>query len=376
MGKKIIILNHGLHIAGVSRALVNLANALVERGHEVTIKLEINNFTMAKDLDPRVKRQLFLPEWRIFGVRIPGFLRYYHWFLKQLYKISPHRLYRRVVGRGYDVEIGFNRGAAARIVAASSSKTTVKQVWVHSDYMRCGNALAGFNSLEEAQRAYGCFDQIICVSNQTEQAFREMFGNYESLTVCHNVLDFDGIRTRARAEMPMKTGKVLVAVGRVCEAKNYSMLLEAVAILKKRGVVFTLWIVGGGTDMDTLKAQKARLGLDNVTFWGAQENPYPYLAAADGYVCSSVYEGLSTTTIEALVLGKACVVTDCTGMRDILGDSEYGLVVPIDADSLAQGMEKMLTDANLRAHYEKMAIERAQFYAPERCVAEIEKLFT
>ena len=52
MGKKIIILNHGLHIAGVSRALVNLANALVARGHDVTIKLEINNFTLAKDLDP------------------------------------------------------------------------------------------------------------------------------------------------------------------------------------------------------------------------------------------------------------------------------------------------------------------------------------
>lgn len=375
MGKKIIILNHGLHIAGVSRALVNLANALVQQGHDVTIKLEINNFALAKDLDPRVKRELFLPEWRIFGIRIPGFLRYYHWFLKRLYKISPQKLYRRVVGKGYDVEIGFNRGAAARIVAASTSKTAVKQVWVHSDYIRCGNGLAGFATLEEAQQAYGRFDQIVCVSAQAERSFRELLGDYDGITVRNNILSFDHIRTSAAAEAPAKQNKVLTAIGRVCEAKNYPMLLEAAAILKKKGVDFSLWIVGGGAELDALTAQRDRMGLENVVFWGAQENPYPYLAAADGYVCSSVYEGLSTTTIEALVLGKACVVTDCTGMRDILGDSEYGLVVPIDADALAEGMEKLLTDDALRQHYEEMAAKRSEFYSPERCIAQIEALF-
>lgn len=375
MGKKIIILNHGLHIAGVSRALVNLANALVARGHDVTIKLEINNFTLAEGLDPRVKRELFLPEWRILGIRIPGFLRYYHCFLKQLYKISPQRLYKHIVGKGYDVEIGFNRGAAARIVAASTSKTALKQVWVHSDYMRCGNGLAGFSSLDEAQQAYGRFDQIVCVSYQAAQSFRELFGDFDTILTRSNIMDFERIRAQAKQEAPAKNGKVLTAIGRVCEAKNYPMLLDAAAILKNKGVEFNLWIVGGGADMDALKAQKERLGLDNVTLWGAQENPYPYLAAADGYVCSSIYEGLSTTTIEALVLGKACVVTDCTGMWDILGDSEYGLVVPIDAEALAEGMEKLLTDDVLRAHYEKMAAERAKFYAPERCIEEIEKLF-
>lgn len=375
MKKKIIILNHGLHIAGVSRALVNLANALVARGHDVTIKLEINNFTLAEGLDPRVKRDLFLPEWRIFGVRIPGFLRYYHWFLNRQYKIAPKKLYRRVVGKGYDVEIGFNRGAAARIIAASTSKTALKQVWVHSDYVRCGNGLAGFDSVEQARQAYAAFDQIVCVSPQSERAFRELLGEYDTIVTRSNVMDFDKIRAQAKQEAPTQTGKVLTAIGRICEAKNYPMLLDAATILKNKGVDFTLWIVGGGADMDTLRAQKDRLGLDNVVLWGAQENPYPYLAAADGYVCSSIYEGLSTTTIEALVLGKACVVTDCTGMRDILGDSEYGLVVPIDAESLAQGMEKLLTDDELRAHYEKMAAKRAEFYAPERCIAEIEKLF-
>ena len=375
MSKKIIILNHGLHIAGVSRALVNFANALVRRGHDVTIKLEGNNFTLEPELDSRVKRQLFLPEWRLFGIRIPGFLRFYQWFLKVFPRIPRRLLYKLIVGKGYDVEIGFNRGAAARVIAASSGKTAKKLVWVHSDYMRCGNGMAGFESLEDAKQAYGCFDHILCVSGQAEQSFRQLLGDYQTISVQNNIMDFQRIRSQAEMFAPEKKGPVLTAVGRVCEAKNYPMLLEAVSLLNQRGVKFTLWIVGGGADMAELKARKDQMGLDNVVLWGAQENPYPYLAQADGYVCSSIYEGLSTTTIEALILGKACVVTDCTGMRDILGDSEYGLVVPIDAKALADGMERLLTDDALRSHYEQMAAIRAEEYAPERCMEEIEKLF-
>lgn len=63
-------------------------------------------------------------------------------------------------------------------------------------------------------------------------------------------------------------------------------------------------------------------------------------------------------------------------MRDILGDSEYGLIVPINAQALADGMERLLTDDSLRTHYEKMAAVRAEVYAPEHCIEEIEKLFT
>ena len=59
---KILILNHGLHISGVSRALVNFANELCRHGHDVTIKIEINDFTLANELDPRIKTSLFLKE--------------------------------------------------------------------------------------------------------------------------------------------------------------------------------------------------------------------------------------------------------------------------------------------------------------------------
>ncbi len=372
--KRIVILNYGLHIAGVSKALVNMANALVEQGHDVTIKLGTPNFTLASELDHRVKCGLFFKEWRLFGRRIPGFLRCYHYFLKLQYKISPRFLHRIIVGKGYDVEIAFNRGAAARIIAASNTSAT-KLVWVHSDYLRCQNPLAGFASLEEARKSYAQFDHIVCLSKQSETSFRKLLGDYNSITQCYNILNIEQICKKADYLTLEKSNTTLCAVGRICEAKNYPMLLDAVALLKNRGVDFTLWIVGDGEDIDAIAAKKNALGLNNVILWGAKENPYPYLAQADGYVCSSIYEALSTTTIEALVLGKACVVTDCTGMRDILGNSEYGLIVPITAEALADGIQQILENQQLRKHYEEKALERAKVFSPDLCLKQIEKLF-
>ena len=100
------------------------------------------------------------------------------------------------------------------------------------------------------------------------------------------------------------------------------------------------------------------------------------MASADLYVSSSIYEGLSTTTIEAIILGKPCVVTDCTGMRTILGNNnEYGIIVPIDAKSLADAVEKMMTDSECYNHYKLKAAERTGLFDPEVSFGKIEELF-
>ncbi len=373
--KKVIILNHGLHIAGVSRTLVNFANALVRHGYDVTVKIEINDFTLEKELDPRVKRSLFIKEPRPLGLRVKGFLRFYDTFLRYAYKKSAKRQYKFFVRKKYDIEIAFNRGAAARIISGSTNKRAKKLVWVHSDYMRNENPLAGFENLQDAQAGYKKFDHIVCVSKQAETAFAEKFGKDFPLITKYNVMDTERILRFSQKKKIETTAFTIVAVGRLCEAKNYFMLLDAVHELNQRGLSFDLWIVGDGHLRAQLEEQIAQLNVRNVTLLGAKENPYPYLQAADLYVSSSIYEGLSTTTIEALILGKAIVATDCTGMRDILGDSDYGLIVPIETLALADGLERMITDPALREAYANKAAFRAKDFDPEKAFQNIEELF-
>lgn len=376
MSKKIIILNYGLHVSGVSRTLVNFANALVNHGYDVTIKIEVNDFTLEPELDSRVKISLFLKEPHPFGFRIKGFLRYYFMWISRVFLLAPKSQYKKIVKDKYDIEIAFNRGAAARIIAASTNPTSQKLVWVHSDYMRNDNPLAGFDTLSDAKDGYRMFDNIICVSEQAQKSFSQKFGGGYNLCVRYNIMDTDRIQKYSNEFAVTHERFQFVAIGRLCEAKNYKLLLDAIGLLNQKEYDFECSIIGGGLLENELKEYANKKQVLNVRFLGEKSNPYPWLKSADVYVSSSVYEGLSTTTIEAIVLGKPCVVTDCSGMKEILGyNNEYGVVVPIEAEALANAMEKMLDDIKLREHYAHKAKERAKIFDPEKTFLAVEQLW-
>lgn len=373
--KRILVLNYGLHISGVSRTLVNFVNSLVRHGYDVTLKIEVNDFTLKDELDHRVKCSLFLEEPHLLGHRFKGFLRFYGLFLKLLDKLPLKIQYKFVVREKYDVEIAFNRGAAARIISGSSNKNSKKLVWVHGDYMRNNNPLAGFKDLKDAQNGYRKFDSIVCVSEQAQKSFAQKFGDGYPLITLYNIMDVNRIREEAEMINIPKEVFTIVAVGRLCEAKNYGLLLKVVEILNSRKHRLCCRIIGDGEMKEELMRIKNKKKLDNVLFLGAKKNPYSYMKCADLYVSSSIYEGLSTTTIEALVLGKPCVVTDCAGMRTILGDNnEYGVVVPIEANALADAIGKMMTDEDYYKYYQSKAIERSDFFEPEKAFSKIEQL--
>lgn len=360
---KILILNHGLHISGVSRALVNLANALAENGHDVTVKIEINDFTLANLLSPKVKLSLLLKEPHPFGLRVKGFLRFYEKWKKHLLTLPAEKQYKKVVKEKYDVEMAFNRGNIAKMISGSNSDAK-KIIWVHSDYIKCGNGFAGFKTGDEAIEAYKKFDKILCVSNQAKKSFEELFKINNTTCVAYNLFDIDKILSLSAEKSFEKKKFTICAVGRLHESKNYSLLLKVCKTLNDRGLDFCCYIVGGGDEEKELLKQKQELGLDNVIFVGASNNPYSYMAQSDIYISTSIYEGLSTTTIEALILGKPCVVTNCTGMEEILTENgeAYGMIVPIDEVAIADAVENIYNSPTLAEELKSKALKRAKAF--------------
>ncbi len=375
--KKVIILNHGLHICGVSRTLVNFANNLVKNGYDVTIKLEINDLTLASELDERVKCSLFLKEPYIFGLRVRGFLKFYYSLLKLLYKLPRRWQYKLVVGKGYDIEIGFNRGAAARIISASTNRAATKLTWVHNDYMKNSNPVAGFENVTDASNAYSKFDNVVCVSSQAEQSFIRKFGDTGNTVTRFNIMDVSRIERLSDEKITTNKNKfTILSVGRLCEGKNYSALLKVAKLLEEKiPNQIDYWIIGDGELSAELEKEKEELKLKNVHFLGAKENPYPYFKNADLYLCTSIYEGLSTTVIEALISGLPIITTDCTGMRDILGDSEYGIIVPIDIQQIADAVYSLFSQQKTLQHYKEKSSIRAKDFNPKKCFSAIQELF-
>ena len=99
------------------------------------------------------------------------------------------------------------------------------------------------------------------------------------------------------------------------------------------------------------------------------------MAAADVIACPSRYEGFSTVVTESLILGKPVVTTPCSGMRELLGESEYGIITEDSTEGLYEGLKKMLDDPERRKQYAEAAAIRGQAFSKEKLVAETEAFF-
>lgn len=131
----------------------------------------------------------------------------------------------------------------------------------------------------------------------------------------------------------------------------------------KDGFDVELMILGRGEELNSLNAYIAENKLEDYVYMvGFVHNPYPFVKSADIYVCSSFAEGYNTAVTEALILGKAVVSTEVSGIREQLGEkSEYGIITENSVDGLYTGLEKMC-HCGTYLRYQEKALELSERY--------------
>ena len=140
---------------------------------------------------------------------------------------------------------------------------------------------------------------------------------------------------------------VFISAGRISKQKNYPLLIEAFARVRRQ-LPARLIVLGEGTRgaRDLLLRQARSLGVaDDVRLPGYEPNPMRYFARAKAFVLSSLWEGASNVLLEALACGCPVIATDCpTGVRELLEDGQVGEIVPTgDAKALAEAMIRSLS---------------------------------
>ena len=162
--------------------------------------------------------------------------------------------------------------------------------------------------------------------------------------------------------------------GHLAEVKNQSFLLSLMPEILKRQPQAYLLLLGEGEERPMLENYIHENHLEeSAKLLGCRENPYCLMNAADLLVCSSVYEGFSTFVTEGLILGKPIVTTDVSGMRELLGDSEYGLVTANDDEAFYEGVRRMLTEQGLMQAYAKRAKQRGKDFSGVKLARDTEK---
>ena len=285
--------------------------------------------------------------------------------------------YRLFVKDDYDIEVAYLETAATKIIAQSTNKKAVKLAWVHCDLSKKEGMS---RSAEKVKKQYSKYDKIICVSRDVEIGFRKIFGNSFDTAVLPNVIDEKEIIRKAAEPLYDYEGLPgqmnLLAVGRLTKQKNFEYLIRTCSQLRDDGYLFHLNILGEGSERNNLEEQIRKLELKSyITLRGFIKNPYPWMKYADIIVCSSKYEGSSTVVQEALILGKAVVTTLCTGMQELLGNSEYGMIVDDSDRGLFNGLKLFMDNHDFIKRYEKVAEERGKLFAKETVVRQTEEYF-
>ena len=157
-------------------------------------------------------------------------------------------------------------------------------------------------------------------------------------------------RARLRAEIGIAEGATtIVCVGMLRPDKGQNFLLQAMALLKARGVELTLVLAGSATaesaEYETgLKRQAEEQGL-RVHFLGYREDVSGLMQMADLVVIPSLTEAQPRVAVQAFATGRPVVASRVGGVPEIVHDGETGwLVPPAEPQALANAVARVLAD--------------------------------
>ena len=352
MAVRILFFIETLSGGGAEKVLRNLVNTMDQSRFEITVQ------TLWKE-----KAETYLAS----GIR-------YRWCYAGDGPVNRYRsraeaalgwTYPLRIRDGYDVEVAYLEFGSTKILSRAANTGAKRIAWVHSDLAQKLNGRP--EALRKVAAQYAAYDRIVCVSQTARDSFVRLFGREQDTVVLYNTIDDTEIREKAKLAPAVPVGKrrlTMAAVGRLSEEKRFDMLLRIHKQVLDEGLPHDLWIIGEGGQRGKLETLIAENGLsDSVSLLGFQSNPYPYMNAADLLVCSSRYEGFSTFVAEGLVLGKPIVTTECSGMRELLGDSEFGLITENSEADLLTGVRRLLSDPEARIGYAARAEVRGRDFS-------------
>lgn len=166
---------------------------------------------------------------------------------------------------------------------------------------------------------------------------------------------------------------LVLGVGRIEPAKNFSRFVDVVHEVSKHIPIKAIIAGGDQGNMAEVKARIEQLGLlDTVRFLGLVPEARELICAADIFLLSSDREGMPNVVLEAMAAGVPCVSTRVGAVGDVIEHGTSGFTAGMDVHELAQHVQRLAIDRNLRESVGKRAraaIERK--FQPEYIVSEL-----
>ena len=341
--KKILLIYYVLfNPGGVARVMTNLANELVEQGHEVEILLLTSKtdafYSLNKNIkihtadmfshwawgicEFNVKHLKFIPKIQNINSYISHigvYLLLKNWLLKN------HQNYDTIISCWYKISsfLGTFKNIAAKTIA-----------WEHTDYN-----VGGWLYNKKLRKFYKNLKGIVCINTPSVQYYK----HFSKTSFIPNII---GEPFESKSFIPSESKENIISfVGRLDKGKNVGELLEIFeqSNLPKNWI---LQIIGDGVERNNLEKYVKDKGLHaNVCFLGSKniDEISRLLDKSKIFISTSLKEGLPTVLVEAMFCSNALVAYDCNyGPSDIINENNGFLIPMHDKNLFREKLESVL----------------------------------
>lgn len=371
MKKKILIASYDLEIGGVERSLISMLNNFDYERYDVelllynhsgefmplilkNVKLLPEN-TKYKSIRLGIGTLIKAGEYNLAFQRLRAKYGYEYRKDKSLDDTYQMQLmwkycnpYFPKVEEEYDVAISY---LWPHNFVAEKVRAKKKIAWIHTDY---SNISPDRNIDLEV---WDKFDSIVGVSEKCVATFLKLYPSLKKkCVVVENITSPEFIRKMSEEQVSEEFEKDkfnLLTVARFSHAKGIDQGVEAIRLLRDRGINNIKWyIVGYGGDENKIRELITRYSLENmIEILGKRDNPYPYMKMCDLYMQPSRYEGKAVTVVEAQILAKPVLITNYPTAHSQVVNEVDGEICELSIDGIANGVEKFYRDRDFLERY-------------------------
>ena len=215
--------------------------------------------------------------------------------------------------------LAFEYALIAKITGSRHIVRTVHSTFAHTGIQRKIKAATRWIMRKPLRVSF------VAISDGVAENEKQVFGNVCETTIynwCNNQ-KFSFLSEQEKKQIKQEhqtTDKlVLVTVGNCGHVKNHELLLRAIALMKEkdRTLYRHVGYAKGETEREEQLAKE--LGIqEQITFAGSTD-PMPFLQEADVFLMTSIYEGLSIATLEAIFTGMNVLLAEAPGLTEFQG---------------------------------------------------------